>query len=150
VRESVASDVYQWVLRWHDRERACTNTYSDFWCFVDVRRIVLLILDQVLIQQYKERQLTRSGNAENLGYCDMVRVVSVDVSHFNVVLTMFQKLDALLAFTVSRAEEEVKHALRRTITDNLIYLCSWSRQQYFVRRRCLLYSSCMPKNDLNP
>jgi len=40
----------------------------------------------------------------------MVQLVSVDVSHtLKLVLTMFQKLDALSAIAVSRAEEEVKH-----------------------------------------
>jgi len=63
-----------------------------------------------MVQQRGRRIFTRSGNAESFGYCDMVQLVSVDVSHtLKLVLTMFQKLDALSAIAVSRAEEEVKH-----------------------------------------
>ena len=57
-------------------ERAWTGTYGDFGCLVDVWRVVLwcsCVRKQNSVMMGARRH-TKSGSAENLGYCDMLQV----------------------------------------------------------------------------
>ena len=85
----------EWEVRHVIRGRR--GAYGDFWCFVDVGRVVLWwsCVRKQNSSMMGARRHTKSGSAENLGYCDMSQVPPPTCAVFEVVvLTMFQVWDA--------------------------------------------------------